>query len=832
MHPHPTAPHRPPAPQAAPAATPRQRPEILAPAGAPDCLPAAVAGGADAVYFGLRHFNARGRADNVRMAKLPRLLGYLHTHGLQAYLVLNTLLHDDEFDKAAVLAQAAVEAGVDAAIIQDVGLWRFLRTAFPTLSLHASTQMTIHSPEQVALLARLGAERVILARELSLPEIRACCATAAQHGIEIEHFVHGALCYAYSGQCLMSNFAGCRSANRGTCAQNCRFDYDTPTGLDSTLSMRDLALIAAIPELATAGVASFKIEGRLKGPEYVYTTSRIYRAAAEAWAAGQAFDVAAARRDLATVFSRGHAEAWLRGDYGEGARLHRQDAPHTATADLLLLGGSRKRGEVLVQGERPQVGDGYTFSLGPHSDGFLILQVTRGRDADTWQCRVRLAAHGIPLQAGVACYRNASQRQRRAAEQAMAQVALAGFPGGGLPCTLQLSLPIGAPLRLAAWCRDGRHAEVLGPVVAPARGAGLPRDRLRQCVGSLGGSAFQLAELTIEQAEPAFVPWAQLKAARRRLIADLEACPIPEPTRPQLPEAREPRARRTAIWVVVRSGPALAAAFAAGAERVIIDDPTCDLWAGEQPDLGAFATDPRVFLRLPPCRESPNLAHLPPGGVSCGQPAAIAAAQAAGRPAIADQGCNVANAACVVALGELGARAVVLSLENSARDVARLCARLRSAEPALVWTVHGRLTAMFTRQHHHLAAGERQAIRASAREGGLPYLLEGHAGGFSRVLEARECCAPAAAAHSRGLVDAWLLECADRSPAETAWLVEAYTALASGTGDPDRIMRYTSAYADHGYFPGHLAIGSRALDELQDQLADGHALNPRTSSIE
>ena len=354
----------------------KQRPEVLAPAGSVDCLQAAVAGGADAVYLGLRHFNARGRADNFKLADLPRYVSYLHDYGVKCYVVFNTLLHDDEIAKALPMAESAARAGVDAAIIQDLGLWRELSQYVPQLARHASTQMSMHHPSQIATLAELGAERVILARELGQRELHQCCREADRLGIEVEHFVHGALCYAFSGQCLISNFAGSRSANRGTCAQNCRFEYRLPDGnINTELSMKDLSLIERVPQLSDMGVASFKIEGRLKGPDFVYTVSRLYRRATEAWAANESFDLSQAKELLREVFSRGSTTTPFDQEYGPAARLHRYAPVRDQQPDATLVSCRRSTGEMIIQTESssPQAGQGYRFATENYTGGFLIV---------------------------------------------------------------------------------------------------------------------------------------------------------------------------------------------------------------------------------------------------------------------------------------------------------------------------------------------------------------------------------------------------------------------------------------------------------------------------
>ena len=245
--------------------------ELLSPAGNWECARAAVANGADAIYFGLPRFNARMRADNFTADDLPELMRFLHDHGVRGFVAFNVLVFTDELEAAAEQIRLMVAAEVDAVIVQDLGLAKLVRALAPGIELHASTQMTISSPEGLAFLDReFGLDRAVLARELSLRELK-----RFDGRVPLEVFVHGALCVAYSGQCLTSEALGQRSANRGECAQACRMPYDLVVDGEERdmgdrrylLSPQDLAAVDQIPELLECGVVSFKIEGRLKSPE-------------------------------------------------------------------------------------------------------------------------------------------------------------------------------------------------------------------------------------------------------------------------------------------------------------------------------------------------------------------------------------------------------------------------------------------------------------------------------------------------------------------------------------------------------------------------------------
>ena len=811
----------------------RPKPEVLAPAGAPECLPAAVAGGADAVYLGLRHFNARGRAENFRKADQPRHVAYLHRHGLKCYVVLNTLVHDDEHAKALDLAWHAQVAGVDAAIIQDLGLWRLLRRTVPGLALHASTQMTVHDPSQLAVLAGLGAQRVILARELALPEIRACAVAAARHGIEIEHFVHGALCYAFSGQCLMSNFAGCRSANRGTCAQNCRFAYlpeggpqpahgmaeaivprapaapppRTPpdSAADTTISMRDLALVDRVGELAEAGVASLKIEGRLKGPDYVFTVARAYREAVDAWSAGRAADPAIAREPLTEVFARPFTSTPLDAEYGASARLHRAEPLRDRAADATLVSLDRRAGSAVIQAaRRPAAGLGYAFAVGMWNDGFLVTAAD-DLGGGRWRLRVRADARGPRAPEGTPLFVNRDQRRERDAQAAMAAVPLPPEEQGGLPCDLTVIAKPGSAIELLAITADGRRAGITGPVVQAATGRPLTGEALADSAGALGGSGFILRRLDAQLDGACFVPASELKRLRRELVAALAAQPVGAAPAYEPPAVAQPRQRSTRLWVMAGSEAAAQAATDAGAARVAIEDATLDVWgAGSWPQTG--------WLRLPATAPVPSL-H---GPVLAGHLGVLAAARSAGLPACADAFCNVYSTETLSALAELGASGAILSYELSGREVARLAARSAALPIELAITVHGRVPSMLTRQDHALPVGGVSTIRAVPQEGGLPYELQRRVHD-TVVWEGRRLCAPEPAAVTAGLVDWWVLELADLAPAAVSELVAAYAGLLAGTATAEQVEAVAERHAPHGLFPGHLIRGARELDEIAER---------------
>src|SRR5271154_976228 len=339
-------------------------PELLAPAGDWECARAAVENGADAIYFGLDRFNARMRADNFTAADLPRLMEYLHGRGVKGYVTFNTLVFADEMADAEQYLRTLISSGVDAAIVQDIGVCRLIRQLSPDFPIHASTQMTITSAAGVEFARELGCCLVVLARECSIKEIGQI-ATAAELPLEV--FVHGALCVAYSGQCLTSEALGGRSANRGECAQACRLPYElisdgqlVPLGdRRYLLSPQDLAGLEVLPELVRAGVASLKIEGRLKSPEYVANITRVYRQALDNHFAPPERET---RYKLEMAFSRGLYTGWFGGVNNQRlvhARFGKKRGVFLGEVEDIRAGSVRLRLQAPLK-----AGDGIVFDAG------------------------------------------------------------------------------------------------------------------------------------------------------------------------------------------------------------------------------------------------------------------------------------------------------------------------------------------------------------------------------------------------------------------------------------------------------------------------------------
>ena len=552
-----------PRPDAAEASRPTQAPELLAPAGDWLCARAAVENGADAVYFGLATatcFNARARAKNFTPEELPGLLAMLHRRGVKGYAAINTLVFPRELDEVERLLRRIVEAGADAAIVQDLGVARLARALCPGLPLHASTQMTLSSAEAIRMVEPLGIRRVILPRELSIREIRQ---VRAGTGVELEVFVHGALCLAYSGQCLASLTLGGRSGNRGECAQPCRMPYQVVCdgndldlgGQEYPLSTRDLAAYDLVPELIQAGVAAFKIEGRLKAPEYVAAVTRHYRRALDAallggpptktplsrfgrGAGGEGEDTHSRRSpectqhdldQLAVAFSRGFCHGWL-----EGPDHKALVSGQTPAAQGILLGTVKA-----VRGDRVVVrlasgvarGDGVVFEGGGADgcrQGGRVYEVfVKGRSIEE-----PVAAGEVELTFGRGAIDwskvRPGQEVRKTDDPRWEREVRRTFQGTRprrrVALDLVVEATVGRPLCVSGRTASGGvcRAESPGPL-EEARKHPLTEEMLQQQLGRLGNSAYELRHVEARIEGRPMVPLSVLGQIRRAMVEQLDA---------------------------------------------------------------------------------------------------------------------------------------------------------------------------------------------------------------------------------------------------------------------------------------------------------------------
>jgi putative protease len=508
------------------------QPELLAPAGGWDCLRAAVANGADAVYFGLPRFNARLRADNFRDEELPDVVTFCHRHGVKAYVAFNTLVFTGELDAAEAMLRDCSRAGVDALIVQDVGLVRLARKITPDLPIHASTQMTITSPEGVEFARELGVERIVLARELSLRDLEKFGADGAEENSEfgirnskmpLEVFVHGALCVAYSGQCLTSESLGQRSANRGECAQACRMTYELIVDGEVRdlgdkrylLSPQDLAAVEHIPALLERGVTSFKIEGRLKSPEYVVAVCQVYRRALDDAIAHREHRVSEAERyQLEMTFSRGLFTGWMHGvDHQRlvPARSGKKRGPFAGTITRVLAESVEFDSAVPLK-----LGDGIVFDTGGDTNaeqGGRIYQI-KGRRYFFEHGRIDFSK----LKVGDRVWKTGDP----ALDKSLRQSFTGRIEPRRIPVNLTVRGAAGEALEVVCELASGTVAVKSAIQLQTARTAPMTDEKMREHFGRFGEHPYALGKLNNELSGGVILPISELNRVRRELAFALD----------------------------------------------------------------------------------------------------------------------------------------------------------------------------------------------------------------------------------------------------------------------------------------------------------------------
>jgi putative protease len=561
---------------------PAHPPELLAPAGNWECVRAAVANGADAIYFGLPRFNARMRADNFSETELPEVVQFCHKYGVKAFVAFNTLVFTGELDAAAEALLLLSRAGVDALIVQDVGLIRLARRIVPELPIHASTQMTVTSPEGVTFAESLGVTRVVLGREVSLRELERFPTNTAT-AMPLEIFVHGALCVAYSGQCLTSESLGQRSANRGECAQACRMPYDLIVDGHQTdlgdrrylLSPQDLAAVDHIPALLDAGIISFKIEGRLKSPEYVAAVCQVYRRAIDSAMEGRPQPPTEAERyQLEMTFSRGLFPGWLKGVNHQElvpARFGKKRGP--LAGKLSRVGPDHVEWEPLIP---LQAGDGVVFDTGgdPNAEQGGRIYEIRGNRYFFQHGHIQFSR----LKPGDRVWKTHDPALEKRLQQSFSSPPV---PRKRMPLRLRVSGSAGEPLRVEAILADEAKAIHVCSrlLLQQARTAPLGNERLTEHLGRFGNSPYQLASMECALVGPVILPISELNRVRRALLEKLDA--VNRPARlehpgpwqhlfPEKPASQTPLAAPV-LEVLCRSLAQLEASLDADISRVYLD---------------------------------------------------------------------------------------------------------------------------------------------------------------------------------------------------------------------------------------------------------------------
>ncbi|MFC5455040.1 U32 family peptidase [Prosthecobacter fluviatilis] len=688
------------------------KPELLSPAGNWECARAAVANGADAIFFGMPRFNARLRADNFTEEDLPELMKFLHEHGVKGYVAFNTLIFTRELPDAEKQLRYLEECGVDAVIVQDLGLARMVKELAPGLRLHASTQMTITSPEGLEFAKKLNIDQAVLARELSLRELERF--KTAQ--VPLEVFVHGALCVAYSGQCLTSESLGRRSANRGECAQACRMPYEMivdgePRDLEDKrylLSPQDLAAVDEIPRLITLGIKSFKIEGRLKTPEYVAAVTQVYRKAIDRALANQPAPASAEDRyALEMTFSRGLFTGWMHGvNHQElvGAYYGKKRGPYVGKITRILGADTLELDELNI-GIKP--GDGVVFEN--------LADTNQEQGGSVYEVRGRVLSfrHGHlrmeNLSPGTRVFKTSDPALNRALRQSFE---------GDIPIRKQRKLDIhvtgkvGEPLCV----QSGSHAVTSTMPLQAAMKRPLTPAAFIEQFSRLGGTEFELGEVQFDVAGEVMLPISELNRMRRDLIASCSG----ESSSPKAIakstvtlESLMPSRGRVdetlpmQLHALCRTQAHVDAALVLGVPRLYLDFEDIRLYADMVRQIKERSDTAQVWLATPRIQKSGEagffklIQRAEPHGVLIRNLGAMSFFQDAGIPMTGDFSLNVANPLTAEILKNAGLERLTISYDLNIEQVVDL---LAAAPPS--WfelTLHQHMP-MFHMEHCAFAA--------------------------------------------------------------------------------------------------------------------------------
>lgn len=517
-------------------------PELLAPAGSPESLRAAVAAGADAVYLSGKRFGARKYAANFSDSEIDEAIRFAHSRGVRVYITVNTLIHDRELKGVAEYLVWLYASGADAVLVQDIGIAALAREIVPDLPLHASTQMTIHNAAGVLWAAEQGFLRVVLARELALAEIQSIADRTRHTNIGLEIFAHGALCYSYSGQCLLSSVIGGRSGNRGMCAQPCRKQYALVCGKPDTfgrpknirtlpvpgryvLSPKDLCTFRQLPKLVDAPIISLKIEGRMKSPEYVAVVVSTYRRALDAIRTGDWKPDPEAERDLLLAFNRGFTNGYLFGSRGKS--VMGRDAPDNRGIRIgTVTGQDRKTGLAKIHLDDtcvPEPGDGLLFTgpSGTMEEWGFSLNTTPVRN-DPASISVSLPRRVVP---GSLVYITSSLALQAKARQIIAHPR--HDPVHRIPVDLEVIVDARGRITIHGRTCSGSGKEVRisyqpDLTLVPARSRPLTRDQLEDQMRKSGDTPFVIRNCSVTYDGTLFTPVSGLNRVRRGFLAKAE----------------------------------------------------------------------------------------------------------------------------------------------------------------------------------------------------------------------------------------------------------------------------------------------------------------------
>ena len=697
--------------------------ELLAPAGSREALVAAVENGANAIYLAGNAFGARAYASNFDREALREAIHFAHLRKVAIHVTVNTIVADEEMGPLRDYLRFLYEAGADAVLVQDLGVARVAHETVPDLPLHASTQMSVSSLEGVRALAELGFTRVVLARELSLKEIRHICAHAP---VEIETFMHGALCVCYSGQCLMSSMIGGRSGNRGRCAQPCRLPYTLvdEKGQDVLgdkagsylLSPRDLSTIDVIPDLIEAGVSSLKIEGRMKRPEYVATVVRTYREAIDTYYAGKGYAVTQEERDdLAQIFNRDFTTAYLEGRPGKAMMSDRRPNNRGLLIGRVTAYDWDRRIVTVKLSGRLGLGDQVDFWVkvgGRVTATISALTDAKGRAVEEGQAGDTVS-FAIPsaVRDHDRVFKVYDARLMERAKETYAS----GAPVRRIPVAIAVRAAVGEPLTVTLCDAEGHRGEGRTDFIGEsARKRPLSEEIIRKQVSRLGTSVYEMKSLHCDIEGEVMVPMSEINEARRKAVEALDALRLKEiEAREHRPEPKftdriaRPTPKKADFLVAVDTLGKAEAALAAGADGILFGGESYEhrVIAPEEYERAwqmAREAGARIDFNTPRIvhdgqqkhveRQLAAFAAFPPDAVHVHNIAMLALVRRLTDFAIhADYSLISYNKQTLAFLKDYGASGATLSPELTAKEIRQLA---KESPLPLTCIVHGRLELM------------------------------------------------------------------------------------------------------------------------------------------
>ncbi|MBC2580260.1 DUF3656 domain-containing protein [Clostridium sp. DJ247] len=496
--------------------------ELLAPAGSMESLHAAVQAGADAVYLGGNKFSARAYASNFDDENMAKAVNYCHLYNVKVYVTINTIMKENELEEALSYAKFLYSIGVDALIIQDVGLAELIQIHLPKFELHASTQMTVHNAEGALLLKKLGFERIVLSRELSLKEIKYI---SKELNIETEIFIHGALCVCYSGQCLMSSMIGGRSGNRGRCAQPCRLPYTIINRKNSEekkgylLSPKDICTIENIKDIIYSGTTSLKIEGRMKRPEYVAGVVQSYRKAIDdilkkdladgILSSTEDFDIKSEKKKLMQLFNReGFSKAYLFGNVG------RDMMAYSFPKNMGLELGKVQKDFIIELKENIALKDGIRSG----ESGFTVSKIIKdGKEVETAYVGERVKLLPTNYKKGDILYKTSDLELLNKLERFYKNPY-----ERKIDINLLVKFKVNEPIELKIEYKN-RSFQVKGEIVQTALKKPLDKERIKESLGKTGDVPFKFSDIEFQAFQQGFLPVSAINEVRRKLIEEIES---------------------------------------------------------------------------------------------------------------------------------------------------------------------------------------------------------------------------------------------------------------------------------------------------------------------